>query len=156
MGSSRHILTSTRSSSKTAIGKRRGTLVESGVNPTAKKKGGLTMCWWRGGRLSRPLFNWKVLPRALVSKAARQGLHFARLFLLSPLFFYCLNLFFCSSTSILLFHSSCTLYYAGGSGKIQGILYPENSEPAKRSRRVAWEAAVESSTTSEQLGFQVI
>ncbi|CAF1883724.1 hypothetical protein HID58_045308 [Brassica napus] len=115
MGSSRHILTSTRSSSKTAIGKRRGTLLESGVNPTAKKKGGLTMCWWRGGRLSRPLFNWKVLPRSLVSKAARQG----------------------------------------GSGKIQGILYPENSEPAKRSRRVAWEAAVESSTTSEQLGFQV-
>ncbi|XP_009125862.2 DDT domain-containing protein PTM [Brassica rapa] len=115
MGSSRHILTSTRSSSKTAIGKRRGTLLESGVNPTAKKKGGLTMCWWRGGQLSRPLFNWKVLPRSLVSKAARKG----------------------------------------GSGKIQGILYPENSEPAKRSRRVAWEAAVESSTTSEQLGFQV-
>lgn len=39
---------------------------------------------------------------------------------------------------------------------ISGILYPENSEPAKRSRRVAWEAAVGSSTTSEQLGFQVI
>ena len=39
---------------------------------------------------------------------------------------------------------------------IPGILYPENSEPAKRSRRVAWEAAVDSSTTTEQLGFQVI
>ncbi|KAJ0230708.1 PHD-finger and DNA binding domain-containing protein [Hirschfeldia incana] len=116
MGSSRHILiASTRSSLKTAIGKRRGALSESGVKPTAKKKGELTMCWWRGGQLSRPLFNWKVLPRSLVSKAARQG----------------------------------------GSRKIPGILYPENLEPAKRSRRVAWEAAVESSTTSEQLGFQV-
>ncbi|KAL0709420.1 hypothetical protein Bca4012_016398 [Brassica carinata] len=108
MGSSRHIIIS-----KTA--KRRGTLLESGVNPTAKKNGALAMSWWRGGRISRQLFNWKVLPRSLVSKAARQG----------------------------------------GSVNIPGILYPENSEPAKRSRRVAWEAAVESSTTSEQLGFQV-
>ncbi|CAH8303501.1 unnamed protein product [Eruca vesicaria subsp. sativa] len=108
MGSSRHIIIA----SKTA--KRRGTLLESGVNPTAKKNG-LAMCWWRGGQISRKLFNWKVLPRSLVSKAARQG----------------------------------------GSMNIPGILYTENSEPAKRSRRVAWEAAVESSTTSEQLGFQV-
>ncbi|CAH2072905.1 unnamed protein product [Thlaspi arvense] len=116
MGSSKHILvTSTRPWSKTAVGKRRGTLLESEVNPTAKKNGGLTMCWWRGGRLSRQLFNWKVLRRSLVSKAARQG----------------------------------------GNMNIPGILYPENSDPAKRSRRVAWEGAVESSTTSEQLGFQV-
>ncbi|CAF2119383.1 unnamed protein product [Brassica napus] len=110
MGSSRYIIAS---ASKTA--KRRGTLLESGVNPTAKKNGALAMCWWRGGRISRELFNWKVLPRSLVSKAARQG----------------------------------------GSMNIPGILYPENSEPAKRSRRVAWEAAVDSSTTTEQLGFQV-
>ncbi|CAC42901.1 putative protein [Arabidopsis thaliana] len=116
MGSAIHILiASTRSWSKTAIGKRRGTLLDSGVNPTAKKNGGLTMCWWRGGQLSRRLFNWKVLPRALISKAARQG----------------------------------------GSMNIPGIFYPENSESAKRSRRVAWEAAVESSTTSEQLGLQI-
>ncbi|XP_013612581.1 PREDICTED: uncharacterized protein LOC106318951 [Brassica oleracea var. oleracea] len=118
MGSSKHVLiASTRSSSKTTIGKRRGTSLESGVNhTTAKNNGGSPMCWWRGGRLSRQLFNWKVLPRSLVSNAARQG----------------------------------------GSVNIPGIMYPtENSEPAKRSRRVAWEAAVESSTTSEQLGFQV-
>ena len=71
MGSSRHIIAL---ASKTA--KRRGTLLESGVNPTAKKNGALAMCWWRGGRISRELFNWKVLPRSLVSKAARQGLYF--------------------------------------------------------------------------------
>ncbi|XP_010419831.1 PREDICTED: DDT domain-containing protein PTM-like [Camelina sativa] len=116
MGSAIHILiASTRSWSKTAVGKRRGSLLESGVNPTAKKNGGLTMCWWRGGQISRRLFNWKVLPRSLISKAARQG----------------------------------------GSMTIPGVFYPENSESAKRSRRVAWEAAVESSTTSEQLGLQV-
>ncbi|XP_018446119.2 DDT domain-containing protein PTM [Raphanus sativus] len=104
MGSSTHVLlASTRSSSEITTGKRRGTLLESATS------------WWRGGRLSRKLFNWKVLPRSLVSKAAIQG----------------------------------------GSVNIPGIMYPENSEPAKRSRRVAWEAAVESSTTSEQLGFQV-
>ncbi|CAN7141246.1 unnamed protein product [Brassica rapa subsp. narinosa] len=118
MGSSKHvIIASTRSSSKTTIGKRRGTSLESGVNPTtAKNNGGSPMCWWRGGQLSRQLFNWKVLPSSLVSNAAKQG----------------------------------------GSVNIPGIMYPtESSEPAKRSRRVAWEAAVESSTTSEQLGVQV-
>ncbi|CAN8256530.1 unnamed protein product [Cochlearia groenlandica] len=116
MGSAIHfVIAPARSGSKSAIGKRRGTLLDSGVNPTAKKNGGLTMCWWRGGRLSRRLFNWKVLPRSLISKAARQG----------------------------------------GSINVPGILYPENSESAKRSRRVAWEADVESSTTSELLGFQV-
>ncbi|KAL0736035.1 hypothetical protein Bca4012_012245 [Brassica carinata] len=116
MGSSRHVIfASTGFSLKTPIGKRRGTSLKSGFNPTAKKNSGLFMSWWRGGRLSRKLFNWKVLPRSLVSKAAKQG----------------------------------------GSVNIPGIMYPENSEPAKRSLRVAWEAAVESSRTSEQLGFQV-
>ncbi|KFK25512.1 hypothetical protein AALP_AA8G124500 [Arabis alpina] len=116
MGSAIHFLiASSRSGSKSAIGKRRGTLLEAGVNPTSKKNAGLAMCWWRGGRISRRLFNWKSLPRSLISKAARQG----------------------------------------GSMNIPGILYPENSDPAKRSRRIAWEAAVESSMTSEQLGMQV-
>ncbi|KAG9443638.1 hypothetical protein H6P81_014978 [Aristolochia fimbriata] len=29
--------------------------------------------WWRGGRLSRQLFSWKMLPRSLALQAARQG-----------------------------------------------------------------------------------
>ncbi|KAG4191884.1 hypothetical protein ERO13_A07G122450v2 [Gossypium hirsutum] len=74
-----------------------------------------SICWWRGGRVSRQLFNWKVLPCSLVSKAARQG----------------------------------------GGKKIPGILYPESSDFAKRSRSIAWRAAVESSTSIEQLAFQV-
>lgn len=39
--------------------------------------------------------------------------------------------------------------------KIPGMLYPENSEFAKRSKYVCWRAAVESSTTVEQLALQV-
>lgn len=39
--------------------------------------------------------------------------------------------------------------------KIPGILYPENSDFAKRSKHVAWQAAVESSTTVEQLALLV-
>lgn len=39
--------------------------------------------------------------------------------------------------------------------KIPGILYPENSDFARRSRTVAWRAAVESSTSVEQLAIQV-
>lgn len=98
MGSAIHVvIASSRSWSKTAIGKRRGTLLESGVNPTAKKNGGLTMCWWRGGQLSRRLFNWKVLPRSLISKAARQGLYF----LLCSCFYFC-----CSTVFNSLFLSS--------------------------------------------------
>lgn len=34
------------------------------------------ICWWRGGRLSRQLFQCKVLPRGLASKGGRQGLRF--------------------------------------------------------------------------------
>ena len=41
---------------------------------SSKTTGGLGMYWWRGGRLSRKLFNCKVLPRSFVTKAARQGL----------------------------------------------------------------------------------
>ncbi|XP_010536112.2 PREDICTED: DDT domain-containing protein PTM-like [Tarenaya hassleriana] len=116
MGSAIHIVTaSTCSLSKRAIDKRRGRMRDPGVKHTTKTDVGLTMCWWRGGRLSRQLFNWKVLPQSLVLKAAKQG----------------------------------------GSRKIPGIFYPENSDPPRRSRRVAWQAAVGSCTTSEQLGLQV-
>lgn len=44
---------------------------------------------------------------------------------------------------------------AAGCSKILGILYPENSEYAKRSKSVSWRAAVEASTSAEQLALQV-
>ncbi|CAI8593494.1 unnamed protein product [Vicia faba] len=81
---------------------------------SSKTTGGLGMYWWRGGRLSRKLFNCKVLPRSFVTKAARQA----------------------------------------GFRKIPGILYPENSDFAKRSRCVSWRAVVEMSTSVDQLALQ--
>ncbi|XP_061362433.1 DDT domain-containing protein PTM [Gastrolobium bilobum] len=114
MGSATHVVVNTsRTSSRHGIGRKRARYsdIESSSNAT----GGLGMYWWRGGRLSRKLFNWKVLPRSLVTKAARQA----------------------------------------GCVKIPGILYPENSDFARRSRYVAWRAAVEMSTSVQQLALQV-
>ncbi|KAK8655162.1 hypothetical protein V6N13_107752 [Hibiscus sabdariffa] len=104
MGSASHfVIASSRGSAK------------HGVARTSNPAVGPSICWWRGGGVSRQLFNWKGLPRSLVSKAARQG----------------------------------------GGKKIPDILYPESSEFSKRSKSIAWRAAVESSTNVEQLAFQV-
>ncbi|CAL5212450.1 unnamed protein product [Lathyrus oleraceus] len=116
MGSATHIVVgSSRTSSKHGIGKKRARHSDIESSSSSKTTGGLGMYWWRGGRLSRKLFNCKVLPRSFVTKAARQA----------------------------------------GFTKIPGILYPENSDFAKRSRCVAWRAAVEMSTSVDQLALQV-
>lgn len=80
MGSASHIVTSSaRGSTKQMIGRKRPKFSDIEPGPTLNTASGLGMLWWRGGRLSRQLFNWKVLPHSLVSKAARQGpySHFA-------------------------------------------------------------------------------
>nr|KYP68059.1 Nucleosome-remodeling factor subunit NURF301 family [Cajanus cajan] len=116
MGSSAHIVvSSSRSSSRHGIGRKRARHSDIETSSSSNTASGLGMYWWRGGRLSRKLFNWKVLPHSLVTKAARQG----------------------------------------GCRKIPGILYPENSDFARRSRYVAWRAAVQMSTSAEQLALQV-
>ncbi|XVF19324.1 hypothetical protein REPUB_Repub11eG0100700 [Reevesia pubescens] len=116
MGSASHIvIASSRGSAKHGIARKRGWSNDGESNPTSNPAVGPSICWWRGGRVSRQLFNWKVLPRSLVSKAARE---------------------------------------AGGK-KIPDILYPESSDFAKRSKSVAWRAAVESAASVEQLAFQL-
>ncbi|KAJ7964054.1 DDT domain-containing protein PTM-like [Quillaja saponaria] len=116
MGSASHIVTSSlRTSSKQGFGRKRGRSSDLDSNSASNAASGLGIFWWRGGRLSRKLFNWKVLPCSLACKAARQA----------------------------------------GCKKISGILYPENSEYAKRSKYIAWRASVEASTTVEQLALQV-
>ncbi|KAL8129369.1 hypothetical protein V2J09_018524 [Rumex salicifolius] len=71
MGSASHVVIRTRVSSKFRIGRKRNIF---GCDPTpVSANGGLVMLWWRGGQVSRKLFNWKVLPRSLASKAARKG-----------------------------------------------------------------------------------
>ncbi|KAL6954022.1 hypothetical protein U1Q18_052089 [Sarracenia purpurea var. burkii] len=102
-------------SSKHGNSRKRARCSDLEPKPSSKAVAGLSLFWWRGGRLSRDLFNWKVLPRSLASKAARQA--------------------------------GCT--------KISGILYPDSSESANRSKYVVWRAAVETSRSVEQLALQV-
>uniref|UniRef100_A0A5B6ZGD5 PHD-type domain-containing protein n=1 Tax=Davidia involucrata TaxID=16924 RepID=A0A5B6ZGD5_DAVIN len=74
MGSASHVVTSSvRVSSKHGIGKKRARCSDLEPKPTSNAAAGLGLFWWRGGRLSRQLFNWKVLPHSLASKAARQA-----------------------------------------------------------------------------------
>ncbi|KAA8528057.1 hypothetical protein F0562_035074 [Nyssa sinensis] len=116
MGSASHVVTnSLRVSSKHGTSKKRARCSDLEPKPSSNAATGLGLFWWRGGRLSRRLFNWKVLPHSLASKAARQA--------------------------------GCT--------KIPGILYPDGSEFAKRSKFIAWRAAVETSRSVEQLALQV-
>lgn len=74
MGSAVHIvMSSTRGSSRNGISRKRARCAELETSTSSNASSGLGLLWWRGGRLSRRIFDWKVLPRALVSKAARQG-----------------------------------------------------------------------------------
>ncbi|CBI24209.3 unnamed protein product, partial [Vitis vinifera] len=73
MGSASHIVISSRASSKLGVGKKRTRCSGFVSKPSSNAATGLSLFWWRGGRLSRKLFNWKVLPRSLASKAARQA-----------------------------------------------------------------------------------
>ncbi|VFQ94021.1 unnamed protein product [Cuscuta campestris] len=73
LGSACHVVTrSMRVSTRHVIMKKvRRSELES--NPSSNAGSGLRILWWRGGRLSRHIFSWKVLPRSLACKAARQG-----------------------------------------------------------------------------------
>ncbi|KAF3625903.1 putative hexokinase-3-like [Capsicum annuum] len=114
MGSGHHIIINSPRV-RHGIGKKKARHLEPELNPSSNAGSGLGMFWWRGGRLSRQLFNWKVLPQSLARKAARQG----------------------------------------GCKKIPDMLYPDSSDFAKRSKCIAWRAAVETSRTVEQLALQV-
>ncbi|CAO2837350.1 unnamed protein product [Amaranthus hypochondriacus] len=114
MGSAHHFVASSRASSKNGINRKKVRYSESESKSSAAGKG-LTLYWWRGGKASRSLFNWKGVPRFLALKAARKA----------------------------------------GAMKIPDIQYLEASENVKRTRFVAWRAAVESSTSLEQLALQL-
>ncbi|KAK4786056.1 hypothetical protein SAY86_002745 [Trapa natans] len=116
LGSASHVLKSpTSATSKPGPGRKSVRFTGPDSRPSSTGSSGPGMFYWRGGRLSRHLFNWKVIPQSLASKAARQG----------------------------------------GCKKIPGILYPENSDSARRSKSLAWQAAVESSTSLSQLALLV-
>jgi len=75
LGSASHVVTSlSGASSKPSSSKKRGKSSDLESNkPSHSSSSGPSMFWWRGGRLSRRVFDWKVLPRSLIHKAARQG-----------------------------------------------------------------------------------
>ncbi|KAI3664245.1 hypothetical protein L6452_44728 [Arctium lappa] len=116
VGSASHFVTSKlRMPSRNVIGRKRSRSLDTEPHSSKNASSGLGLFWWRGGRLTRKLFSWKVLPHSLACKAARKG----------------------------------------GGKKIDGILYPENSDFPKRSKALAWRASVESATTVEHLALQV-
>ncbi|XP_052197316.1 DDT domain-containing protein PTM isoform X7 [Diospyros lotus] len=74
LGSACHIVSSSlRVSSRHGMGRKRARYSDLEANNSSNAARGLGLLWWRGGRLSRKLFNWKGLPRSLALKAARQG-----------------------------------------------------------------------------------
>lgn len=98
--------------------------------------------WWRGGRLSRQVFRWKMLPQSLASKGGRQG----SLICLNKV--YNLLIWLCYGPQC-----SYHIFFAAGCRKIRGISYPDGLEFAKRSKNIAWRAAVEMSETIAQFIF---
>ncbi|GMH11463.1 hypothetical protein Nepgr_013304 [Nepenthes gracilis] len=71
MGSASHFVTNSRVNSRLGLSRKRGQGAD--LKPIVNAGGGLGLFWWRGGQLSRKLFNWKLLPHSLASKAARKG-----------------------------------------------------------------------------------
>ncbi|KAH9623812.1 hypothetical protein KSS87_007049 [Heliosperma pusillum] len=114
MGSASHFVATSRVNSKNGISKKKGKYADSEPKSSAAGNG-LSLFWWRGGRTSRSLFNWKVIPRSVALKAARKA----------------------------------------GYMKIPDVLYSESLKNTKRSKYVAWRAAVEASASIEQLALQV-
>ncbi|XP_047317833.1 DDT domain-containing protein PTM-like [Impatiens glandulifera] len=116
MGSACHIVINTEHVSlKYGFVRKRGrpSLMETTVSSNTSD--GLRLLWWRGGKVSQHLFNWKVLPRSMASKAARRA--------------------------------SCTM--------IPDLSYSDGPDFLKRSKRIAWQAAIESSTSVDQMALQV-
>ena len=72
MGSASHFVANLRATSKNGISRRKGRGGDSEIKSLVAA-GGLCLFWWRGGKVSRSLFNWKVVPRFLALKAARNG-----------------------------------------------------------------------------------
>ncbi|XP_021751493.1 DDT domain-containing protein PTM-like [Chenopodium quinoa] len=114
MGSASHFVASSRATSKNGLSRKKNRYADS-ENKSSTAGRGLVFFWWRGGKTSRSLFNWKGIPRSLALKVARKA----------------------------------------GCMKLPDIQYPDASEIARRTKCVAWRAAVETSTSLEQLALQV-
>lgn len=72
VGSAIHFVAKSRVTSKNGVSRKKGRYVDSETKSLIAR-GGLGLLWWRGGNVSRSLFNWKVVPRSLALKAARKA-----------------------------------------------------------------------------------
>ncbi|XP_008787592.2 DDT domain-containing protein PTM [Phoenix dactylifera] len=115
VGSASHVVTGSVLMSSNNGSSRKQSKKSLSVSESVRDPAAGSVFWWRGGRLSRQVFHWKILPRSLASKGGRQA----------------------------------------GCKKIPNILYPDGSEFARRSKFVAWRAAVEMSQSVAQLIFQI-
>ncbi|XP_073114009.1 DDT domain-containing protein PTM isoform X2 [Elaeis guineensis] len=115
VGSASHVVTGSLLVSSNNGGSRKQSKKTLSVSESVREPAAGSLFWWRGGRLSRQVFQWKILPRSLASKGGHQA----------------------------------------GCKKIPNILYPDGSEFARRSKFVAWRAAVEMSQSVAQLIFQI-
>ncbi|KAG6409957.1 hypothetical protein SASPL_128001 [Salvia splendens] len=108
MGSSSHTMkkSTTRVSRLPADSRGKCKCPKDKLTRTPKEEQGVSLSWWRGGKASRKLFNWK------------------------------------------------TCGIAGGCKKIDGVSYPDGGDYAKRTKCLAWSAALEASKTVEQLALQ--
>lgn len=74
VGSACHVLTSLLPrSSKKSCGRKRAKKSTSERKKNSFIVGDSDIFWWRGGKTSRQLFNWKRLPISLTVKCGRQG-----------------------------------------------------------------------------------
>ncbi|KAG6523213.1 hypothetical protein ZIOFF_013066 [Zingiber officinale] len=79
LGSSSHIFMGSMDvPSNTGGSRKHGKKANSGAELTISQADAPSytpshICWWRGGRLSRQVFHWKILPQSLTSKGGRQG-----------------------------------------------------------------------------------
>lgn len=77
IGSASYSLTDSHESSNNGSSKKQGRK----SNPTSDRNNisddsTSHVNWWRGGKLSRQVYQWKRLPRSLASKSGRQGKYY--------------------------------------------------------------------------------
>lgn len=73
VGSASHVLTGSVLVSSNNGGSRKQSKKPLSVYGSVREPAAGSIFWWRGGRLSRQVFQWKILPRSLASKGGRQG-----------------------------------------------------------------------------------
>lgn len=73
VGSASHVVTGSVIVSSNNGGNKKQSKKSISVSESVLAPAAGSIFWWRGGRLSRQVFHWKILPRSLASKGGRQA-----------------------------------------------------------------------------------